>query len=366
MTLNFPTDPGAQTPVNTYGPDSTPLSTDNGVLYTWDGDKWVANKQISYDGRYVNVTGDTMTGDLTVPSLNGGPLAGLRNRFINGSFDIWQRSIDVTSAGSAYKTADRWYIETNGVNTVSKRIDIDNTTNALKDEAPTTYGMRLHANGSPLEVRQCIELTKTGAAQDFPVGSQWWVTWYSDLRNGSTGNDGSFINCRVAFMDNASDAGANTQTIGPLANLGGRRWGFPITIATTPPATATCLRIDLITGNVNEFEFTGVQLEPGPVATPFEQRPIGLELSLCQRYYQTLKRLDMKMNVQSSSDNTRLENWVFATAMRAVPTDVGFTRSGGSSLSATIIESDCVLFSGKTGGTTGSITLVDLSADAEL
>ena len=91
MTLNFPSDPGAQTPVNTYGPDSTPLSTDNGVLYTWDGDKWVANGQNSYDGRYVNVTGDTMTGDLTVPSLNGGPLAGLRNQIINGDFRVWQR-----------------------------------------------------------------------------------------------------------------------------------------------------------------------------------------------------------------------------------------------------------------------------------
>jgi hypothetical protein len=31
---------------------------------------------------------------------------------------------------------------------------------------------------------------------------------------------------------------------------------------------------------------TDVQLEPGPVATPFEQRPIGTELSLCQRYFQ--------------------------------------------------------------------------------
>jgi hypothetical protein len=30
---------------------------------------------------------------------------------------------------------------------------------------------------------------------------------------------------------------------------------------------------------------TGVQLEPGPVATPFEQRPIGTELALCQRYF---------------------------------------------------------------------------------
>jgi hypothetical protein len=30
---------------------------------------------------------------------------------------------------------------------------------------------------------------------------------------------------------------------------------------------------------------TEVQLEEGSIATPFEQRPIGLELSLCQRYY---------------------------------------------------------------------------------
>jgi hypothetical protein len=29
-----------------------------------------------------------------------------------------------------------------------------------------------------------------------------------------------------------------------------------------------------------------VQIEPGPVATPFEQRPIGTELALCQRYYE--------------------------------------------------------------------------------
>lgn len=33
--------------------------------------------------------------------------------------------------------------------------------------------------------------------------------------------------------------------------------------------------------------FNFVQLEEGIIATPFEHRPYGLELSLCQRYYQT-------------------------------------------------------------------------------
>jgi hypothetical protein len=35
----------------------------------------------------------------------------------------------------------------------------------------------------------------------------------------------------------------------------------------------------------NFIELTGVQLERGTVATPFEQRPFAQELALCQRYF---------------------------------------------------------------------------------
>jgi hypothetical protein len=37
------------------------------------------------------------------------------------------------------------------------------------------------------------------------------------------------------------------------------------------------------------WQATGVQLEVGSVATPFERRPFGTELALCQRYYYRIK-----------------------------------------------------------------------------
>jgi len=40
MALDFPADPGAQTPVNEFSPTSTPYASTNGGTYKWDGNKW--------------------------------------------------------------------------------------------------------------------------------------------------------------------------------------------------------------------------------------------------------------------------------------------------------------------------------------
>ena len=43
-------------------------------------------------------------------------------------------------------------------------------------------------------------------------------------------------------------------------------------------------------GGFDYFDVTGVQLEKGSVATPFEVRPYATELALCQRYFETGSR----------------------------------------------------------------------------
>jgi hypothetical protein len=45
-------------------------------------------------------------------------------------------------------------------------------------------------------------------------------------------------------------------------------------------------RTDSLGQQSGTFDIAQVQVEPGPVATPFERRPIGTELALCQRYFQ--------------------------------------------------------------------------------
>jgi hypothetical protein len=139
------------------------------------------------------------------------------------------------------------------------------------------------------------------------------------------------------------------------------------------------------------FRITGVQLEAGSVATPFERRPYGAELALCQRYFE--KSFDQSVapaqNVASVSGalatsgtsttaNVLLGYATFAAEKRAVPTITtfnpfaagsGWSQSGGNDIAAGTYGVGTRAVSIRVNGAPTSSTsnmLINWTASAEL
>lgn len=79
------------------------------------------------------------------------------------------------------------------------------------------------------------------------------------------------------------------------------------------------------------WQITGVQLEKGTVATPFEFRPIGTELSLCMRYYQIITQVPW--NQGQSNRDTATQSYhgqQIQLPMRVAPTIATYDNSGNA------------------------------------
>jgi hypothetical protein len=114
---------------------------------------------------------------------------------------------------------------------------------------------------------------------------------------------------------------------------------------TNGPFSRTTNQTNFINNAGATFYITGVQLEVGSVATPFERRPFGTELQLCQRYYEksyalgavpgtdTVTGLCQSLN---GTDGNQVAGIRFLVPKRATPTGLFWSKSGtASSLSTT-------------------------------
>lgn len=254
-----------------------------------------------------------VTGNVTVPSLNGGPLAGARNRIINGDMRIDQRNagaaVTLTSAG--VYIADRWqgWEDTDGSATATQ-----STT------APTGYtNSLLYTVTSADTSLSAAQYTILGQriegfdAADFAFGtaSAATITIGFWVRSSITGIFAGGISNSAgnrSYVFTYTISAANTWEYKSAAIPGdtsgtwltdngiGLNLYFSLGAGSSYQATAgswgnansyaTSSSVNLIGTNGATFYITGVQLETGSVATPFERRSYGQELALAQRYYQ--------------------------------------------------------------------------------
>ena len=114
------------------------------------------------------------------------------------------------------------------------------------------------------------------------------------------------------------------------------------------------------------FYITGVQLEVGEQATPFEHpRSIGDELFRCQRYYRKVNTLNPTylLTVRSSDDVRRLSH-VFST-MRASPTGA-IVASGGGTVTVQGTGTDSIQFTVSGQSTSDAPYIADYTLDSEI
>jgi hypothetical protein len=225
-------------------------------------------------------------------SQNGGQLAGLRNKIINGSFGIWQRGTSFAAAASIVYTADRWAFYRSALATGATAAQ----TTPTNIVGSSSYGIRVQRNSGntsvdPLVLAQCIETANVRSLQGKTVT-------VSFKQRTSASITAATILVTLTY-GTGTDQGVNAARAGSWTGQGTLSGSFntgsttftETSIQYAIPSTATELQLNFAytptgTAGANDFfDIADVQLEVGPVATPFEQRPIGMELALCQRYY---------------------------------------------------------------------------------
>ena len=338
------------------------------------------------------------THTLTLPKATGNIATdatvglGTKNLIINGDMRIAQRGTSASGlTSSGYHTVDRMEFQIGSMGTWTMSQDSDVPTGqgfgksfklacttadaspAASDSLAVNYKMEGQdiqhlaygtASAKSLTLSFWVKSNKTGTyinelvntdvgkqiSKSYTISSaDTWekktMTFAGDTVSGFTNDNNLSMYLRFYF-------GAGTDLTSGTLNTS---W------ATTVNANRAVGQVNLADSTSNYINITGVQLEIGENATPFENRMYSQELAMCERYFQ---KIDGGFGVGTASTNVQL-NVVMRVPMRANPSAsvttlriTDMTTADHQATSATISLSNLSSTASRTncGGFTGLTT----------
>ena len=317
---------------------------------------------------------------------NDGALSN-RNLIINGAMQVAQRGTSTTGVGdTGYYLCDRWqYREASGVSAVTDHEQSTDapdgfnysykitctTADAVAGSENAAIGYKLEgydtaylsygtSEAKTLTLSFWVKSTVTGAyGVQFFSGSSYSALKSYSISSASTWEyktiqlDGDTIN---AFPS------GNVLALSILFHLACGPDDITSEYEWTSEAGFRSVtgQANVVANTSDTFQITGVQLEVGDTATPFEHRSYGQELALCQRYYYESDRTRRATSARTDRMDVSVS---YPVRMRATPS---VSNVGSVTFSAILSHSDGVTleYVGSISGSSRQVTLV--TADAEL
>jgi hypothetical protein len=276
-----------------------------------------------------------------------------RNRIINGQMQIAQRATSGTSGSSVptttatYPSIDRWYAYATGatvtVAQVAGTVPIKNNLEVTGAASVTAVGV-----GQRIEQLNSYDLAGSTATLSVNISNTLLTT----------------VTWTASYATSADTWSAKTQIATGTFTVTSTLTKYTANIS-IPSAATTGIEILFTVGAQISGTWTigNVQLEAGSTASPFENRSYGVELALCQRYYE-ITGYGSGAWVTTTDANISLK---YAVQKRATPTatltitnpiiaQVGTSNrtASGATVSLAGTNSDCYVgvggFSGSSAG----------------
>jgi len=228
---------------------------------------------------------DVYTGTMNVATVSCTTGLMFRNKLYNGNFQIWQRNSTFSGIGTNTYTADRWVTPTNAGASSTLTVTRSSSVPSARGFNYSLQILTAATTGAPSLIEQRIESVNTA---EIVNGSYVTVSFWAIQTSGTAFT----LNTQLGYPTTADtfttfNTAATPSVVGNALTTSWAFYTATFQINNTSVAT-NGLTVQFWAATISTsvtIQITGVQLEKGLTATPFEFRPAATELQLCQRYY---------------------------------------------------------------------------------